>query len=175
MRVVQLLFVCKCFTAIIAIGPALVTASPTCTELAAWAGDGAKVVSAELLSAPPAHCQVRGVIDTTIRFELLLPEKWNGKFLMGGAGAFVGHLRNQAQAGLSAGPTPLARGYATVATDTGHSAPRLSASWAMGDAAARENYAHRAVHRTAEVAKAIVAYHYSRPHRRSYFLGCSNG
>lgn len=30
------------------------------------------------------HCKVAGVIGPEIRFELLLPEKWNGKFVMGG-------------------------------------------------------------------------------------------
>jgi feruloyl esterase len=31
-----------------------------------------------------AHCRVTGVIGTEIRFSLLLPDTWNGKFMMGG-------------------------------------------------------------------------------------------
>src|SRR5262245_51261836 len=33
-----------------------------------------------------AHCRVNGVIGTEIRFSLLLPDAWNGKFMMGGGG-----------------------------------------------------------------------------------------
>ena len=75
------------------------------------------------------HCKVDGVIDSRINFELLLPEAWNGKFLMGGGGGFVGKVENQAQDSLSAGLTPLERGYATVGTDTGHTAPEPAAQF----------------------------------------------
>ncbi len=51
------------------------------------------------------HCKVTGVIDSTINFELLMPDDWNGKFLMGGGGGFVGSVQNQAQNGLSGGST----------------------------------------------------------------------
>jgi len=37
-------------------------------------------VSQEIQFAP--HCKVAGVIGPEIHFELLLPEKWNGKFVM---------------------------------------------------------------------------------------------
>ena len=121
------------------------------------------------------HCKVAGTIDGSIGFELLLPNDWNGKFVMGGGGGFVGSVQNQAQDGMSAGPTPLERGYATVGTDTGHTAPGTDASWARNDAQARENFAHRAVHRTAEVSKAFVADYYKHAVDRSYFFGCSRG
>ena len=45
-----------------------------------------------------AHCRVTGTIGTEIHFSLLLPDAWNGKFLMGGGGGFVGEVENQAQA-----------------------------------------------------------------------------
>ena len=128
---------------------------------------------AQRLKVP--HCKVAGTIDGSIGFELLLPNDWNGKFVMGGGGGFVGSVQNQAQDGLSAGPTPLERGYATVGTDTGHVAAGTDASWARNDAQARENFAHRAVHRTAEVSKAIVADYYKHAVDRSYFFGCSRG
>ena len=121
------------------------------------------------------HCKVTGTIDGSIGFELLLPNEWNGKFVMGGGGGFVGNVQNQAQDGLSTGPTPLERGYATVGTDTGHTAAITDASWARDDAQARENFAHRAVHRTAEVSKAIAGDYYKHAVDRSYFLGCSRG
>jgi len=121
------------------------------------------------------HCKVGGTIDGSIGFELLLPNDWNGKFVMGGGGGFVGNVQNMAQDGLSAGPTPLERGYATVGTDTGHQGAMTDASWARDDAVARENFAHRAVHRTAEVSKSLIADYYKHAVDRSYFFGCSRG
>jgi pimeloyl-ACP methyl ester carboxylesterase len=124
---------------------------------------------------PVPHCKVTGTIDGTIGFELLLPNEWNGKLVMGGGGGFVGSVQNQAQDGLGAGPTPLERGYATVGTDTGHTGASTDASWALNDPQAQENFAHRAVHRTAEVSKQIVADYYRHGVDRSYFFGCSRG
>ena len=49
------------------------------------------------------HCRVNGVIGTEIRFSLLLPDTWNGKFLMGGGGGFVGTIQNQARATVNDG------------------------------------------------------------------------
>lgn len=141
-------------------------------------------VSERQVGYPPAlqtvrlevpHCRITGVIDSSIRFELLMPDAWNGNFMMGGGGGFVGSVQNQAQDGLSAGPTPLERGYATAGTDTGHTGSPVDASWALGDPEAQENFAHRAVHRTAEVSKAIIAEHYGTAIEHSYFLGCSRG
>jgi hypothetical protein len=130
-------------------------------------------VGVQRLDVP--HCKVSGTIDGAIEFELLLPNEWNGKLVMGGGGGFVGSVQNQAQDGLGAGPTPLERGYATVGTDTGHSGDVTDASWALNDAEAQENFAHRAVHRTAEVSKAMVAEYYRHGVDRSYFFGCSRG
>ena len=45
-------------------------------------------------ASPAPHCKVAGVIGPEIHFELLLPEKWNGKFVMGGGGGFVGSVMN---------------------------------------------------------------------------------
>jgi hypothetical protein len=44
-----------------------------------------------------AHCRVTGVIGTEIRFSLLLPDTWNGKFIMGGGGGFVGNDRQSGE------------------------------------------------------------------------------
>jgi len=126
----------------------------------------------ELLPAP--HCKLSGVIDSAIGFELLLPDKWNGKFVMGGGGGFVGSVENQA-ARLNDGLSPLARGYATAGTDTGHIASGIDASWALNNQQAKENFAHRAVHRTTEVSKQIISEYYQGGIEYSYFLGCSRG
>ena len=76
-----------------------------------------QITSVESVDSPVPHCKAAGVIGTEIHFELLLPEQWNGKFVMGGGGGFVGNVQNQSMA-----YDPLGAGYATVGTDTGHQA-----------------------------------------------------
>jgi Tannase and feruloyl esterase len=115
-----------------------------------------------------AHCRVTAVIGTEIRFSLLLPDTWNGKFMMGGGGAFVGTLDNQAGETVNAG-------YATVGTDTGHQGEFFDASWALDNLERQLNFGYIAVHRTAETAKAVLRHYYGTTEKRSYFSGCSNG
>jgi feruloyl esterase len=105
-------------------------------------------VTEETQFAP--HCKVAGVIGPEIHFELLLPEKWNGKFVMGGGGGFVGSVINTS---LMLGS--LQAGYATVGTDTGHQAHPLDASWAHNNLERLVNFGHQAVHRTAVTAKRL--------------------
>jgi feruloyl esterase len=125
-------------------------------------------VTQETQFAP--HCKVAGVIGPEIHFELLLPEKWNGKFVMGGGGGFVGSVVNVA---LSYGA--LQSGYATVGTDTGHQGHPLDASWALNNMERIVNFGHKAVHRTAVTAKALIKAYYKQDIARNYFLGCSRG
>jgi feruloyl esterase len=122
-------------------------------------------------STPATHCKVAGVIGSEIGFELLLPEDWNGKFVMGGSGGFAGSIVNGAQDLFGA----VQKGYATVATDTGHKGNALDASWALNNLERLENFGHQAVHRTAVNAKALTKAYYGRDIERSYFVGCSRG
>lgn len=115
-----------------------------------------------------AHCRVAGVIGTEIRFSLLMPDAWNRKFLMGGGGGFVGSVQNQAQFVVN-------DGYATAGTDTGHQAGGTDAAWALNNLERQLNFGYLAVHRTAEVAKAILRSYYGSNETRAYFSGCSNG
>src|SRR5439155_635789 len=116
-----------------------------------------------------AHLEVKGVIGGHIRFELLLPEAWNGRFVMGGGGGFVGTVQNAARDSVN-------RGYATVGTDTGHqSQPGYLAGWALDNLEAKVNFGYLAVHRTAEVAKALIRAYYRTDAAHCYFVGCSRG
>ena len=82
----------------------------------------------------PPYAKVDGVIGGNIRFELLLPESWNGRFCMGGGGGFVGTVQNEASDCIEAG-------YATVGTDTGHEwQPGYSAGWAYTNLEAQVNF-----------------------------------
>ena len=114
------------------------------------------------------HCKVEGVIGREIRFELLLPDAWNGRFAMGGGGGFVGSIQNSAR-------WTHRLGYATAGTDTGHQDEGTSAQWALNQPERQINFGHLAIHRTAETAKAIIRAYYESDVAYSYFLGCSRG
>jgi feruloyl esterase len=116
-----------------------------------------------------SHVDVRGVIGGTIGFELMLPDGWNGRIVMGGGGGLVGTCDHHARGMLE-------RGYATVGTDTGHVSPTpFTADWAHFNAEAQVNFGHLAIHRTIEVAKAIVKAYYKKSADYTYFMGCSTG
>ena len=125
--------------------------------------------------AGPGHCAVNGVIETEINFELLLPDEWNGRFVMGGGGGFVGTVQNQARTLYTVGGGPLERGYATVGTDTGHVRQGIEADWALNNPERQENFGHRAVHLTTEAAKSTLRHYYGEAEQFSYFVGCSRG
>jgi len=114
------------------------------------------------------HCRVNGVIGTEIHFTLLMPDDWNKKFMMGGGGGFVGQIQNQADVSVN-------DGYATVGTDTGHQASITDGAWALRNPERLVNFGYLAIHRTAEVAKAILRGYYGATETKSYFSGCSNG
>ncbi|HEY3861386.1 MAG TPA: tannase/feruloyl esterase family alpha/beta hydrolase [Verrucomicrobiae bacterium] len=127
-------------------------------------------IPADLQKKPhvEAHMDVKGVIGGTIEFELLLPDSWNGRFVMGGGGGFVGSIQNSAQYAVNLG-------YATAGTDTGHEAQGVTADWAYNNLEAQINFGYLAVHRTAEVAKALIRGYYGADANYSYFTGCSRG
>ena len=159
--------------------PALVaTDHIECSRLTMLKLPDVKVTEAVAVPAPAAgpitvaHCRVGGVIGTEIKFTLLLPDTWNRKFLMGGGGGFVGSVVNQA---MEMATPVVNEGYATAGTDTGHQASAIEAGWALDNVERQVNFGYLAVHRTAEVAKAILRSYYGSPETRAYFFGCSNG
>ena len=131
---------------------------------------GVRIMSVTKEVDPVSHCKVAGVIGPEIHFALLLPDQWNGKFVMGGGGGFVGVVVNTA---LAYGA--LQSGYATVGTDTGHQGHPLDASWALNNMERLVNFGHQAVHRTAVTAKALTRAYYQQAIAHSYFTGCSRG
>ena len=106
---------------------------------------------------PPAiinkpFCRVMGRISAEINFELLLPQQFNGRFLMGGGGGFVGTIQNALRDQVSAG-------YATAGTDTGHKEGE-GAEWAYNNMERQLNFGRLAIHRTAVVSKSIIQAYY---------------
>lgn len=117
----------------------------------------------------PAYCRVEGYIAPQVGFELHLPADWNGKYLQQGCGGMCGGIN------MASCADALARNYAVANTDMGHKAPPFSVKWAKGNRQAEIDFGYRATHVLAVAAKAIVAAHYGRAPRLSYFRGCSTG
>jgi feruloyl esterase len=124
-------------------------------------------------SSLPAFCRVAGSIlattESDIRFELWLPEQWNGKFMQTGNGGAAGAIVYDSLV------EPLKRGYAVANTDTGHQGDGGDFSWAVDRPQKLVDYQYRAVHELTLAGKALTAAHYGRPADRSYFVGCSTG
>ncbi len=122
----------------------------------------------------PARCVVKGVArptsDSEIKFEVWLPAAgWNGMYQQAGNGGWAGAIPTQSLI------SPLRHGYATAATDDGHSSVAPGASWATGHPEKLVDFGYRAVHETGLQAKAIVRAFYGKDPARSYFAGCSDG
>jgi feruloyl esterase len=122
----------------------------------------------------PRFCRVAAVLepssDSHIEFELWMPSSgWKGKFYGAGSGAYSGSIHYQDLA------VAVRHGYAAASTDTGHKAPELEGSWALGHPEKVIDFGYRAIHETAETSKALIRAFYSRGPERSYFYGCSGG
>jgi hypothetical protein len=122
----------------------------------------------------PAFCRVAGMIkpspDSDIELEVWMPSAgWNGKFEGIGNGGYAGSI------GYGAMAAAVQHGYATASTDTGHHAGTTDAVWALGHPEKVTDFGYRAIHETAEKAKAIIHDFYGEAPKRSYFSSCSNG
>ncbi|MGC3944385.1 MAG: tannase/feruloyl esterase family alpha/beta hydrolase [Chryseolinea sp.] len=115
-----------------------------------------------------SFCRVQARIDAEIKFELLMPQDWNGRFIMSGGGVFVGNTMNF-------NSSTVDNGYATAATDTGHEANPFSAEWAYNNMERQLNFGKLGVHRTAVISKVIMETYYCKQPSYSYFVGCSRG
>jgi feruloyl esterase len=124
----------------------------------------------------PEHCRVTMVLtptaDSHINVELWLPTaNWNGKFLAVGNGGWAGSIQ-----GYGDMQQALRRGYATAATDTGHSAADGAGGlFALGHPERIVDFAYRALHDMTVKAKRVIDVFYREPLDYSYFKGCSTG
>lgn len=141
--------------------------------------------AAKINPATPDFCKLLGEIGPVdpsappIKFQINLPWNWNGKFLQYGGGGFNGVLitgLGLLPAAPYDKPAPLAQGYATVGTDSGHEtkpgeAPQLFAA----NDEAFVNFAHAAYKKVHDVAVAVSEQTYGRKPGRYYFAGSSEG
>ena len=170
----------------------------SCSDLASLALPDTKVIKAELVSAgkfePPASpfgpppgvaaasfkslpefCRISATLtpatDSDIKIEVWMPtaENWNGKLVGIGNGVWAGSISFFQMGG------PLARGYAVVATDTGHVGNGMEAGFAVGHPEKLVDFGYRAVHEMTVKAKAFMTAFYSKGPRLSYWTSCSTG
>lgn len=156
---------------------------------------GATVTSATIVPAAGSgatavgeYCRVAvdiAPLDATapkIKMAVALPSTaWNGKAMMFGGGGYDGTIPNVAgnvPAGPTDQPTPLGRGYATFASDSGHQAGALGSqdgSFGVNDEAVA-NFSGDALKKTRDVALAIVKARYAATgFTKAYFAGGSSG
>jgi hypothetical protein len=148
------------------------------------------VVSASLVMATDTgntngeYCRVLGSIrpvDPTappIKFEVNLPTNWNRRVLQMGGGGYdgtlvtgLGGVSNQ----VPSAPTPLALGYVTLGSDSGHEGTGgFDATFALNDEALA-NFGHLQVKKTHDAAMYLVKARYASPVQHSYFAGGSQG
>ncbi|UVS79133.1 tannase/feruloyl esterase family alpha/beta hydrolase [Actinokineospora sp. UTMC 2448] len=191
----------------IASAPASGTAEPVaCADLAGLPipasviglpTGGGEVTAARLVApsgqGPAAvgeHCQVDAAVHPVdpaapdIRLRVALPTGWNRKAMMFGGGGYDGVLpaiTGTVPYGPADAPTPLGRGYATFASDSGHQAapdfrptPLLDGSFGVNDEALR-NFAGDALKKTRDAAVFLIHARYGEKPAHSYFAGGSSG
>jgi feruloyl esterase len=127
-----------------------------------------------VFKATPAFCRVAATLtptpDSDIKIEVWMPaENWNGKLVGIGNGVWAGSISYSALA------EPLAKGYATVATDTGHVGSGMDAKFAVGHKEKLIDNGYRAIHEMTVKAKAFIAAYYGRKEQRSLWVSCSTG
>ena len=120
----------------------------------------------------PTHCQVEGYITPAVKFSLALPldKNWNDRFMLAACDAWCGKV------GEDIVVPGLHDGYATITNDGGHySRAPFDGIWAHKNIEARIDFAHRANHVSAQIAKAIIKEFYGSAPKHSYIAGFSKG
>jgi Tannase and feruloyl esterase len=122
------------------------------------------------VSAKEPFCRVVAVIETEIKFELWLPDSWNGKYQQVGNGGYTGAINYPTMGGA------LAKGYATSSSDLGHESKNaFLTDWMVGHKQRILDFGYRAHHLVSVISKQIVDRYYGKKPSRSYFVGCSSG
>lgn len=155
---------------------------------------GASIASAEMQTVPAdpkspgatrEFCKVLGAIAPVdpnappVNFEVNLPAQWNGKAVQYGGGGFNGVLITGLEPLNSARrdtPVPVALGFATWGTDSGHEAAKLPEIQAFAlNEEALINFAYAAYKKTHDVGRSVAAAFYGRAPAKIYYFGISEG
>jgi feruloyl esterase len=114
-----------------------------------------------------------------IQFQVNLPEQWNGRAVQYGGAGFNGKLVSGLEP-LKDAPldqaVPVARGFATWGTDSGHDETKLPEIQAFAlNSEALENFAFASYKKVRDVAVEIVRVRYGSVPRHIYYYGSSEG
>ncbi|PYH97861.1 tannase and feruloyl esterase [Aspergillus ellipticus CBS 707.79] len=128
------------------------------------------VTSVVIPTQLPATCAVQvnatTDADTHFSFGVFLPDDWNDRFF---------HAAQEGEdidwVDMAVG---LRYGFATVATDTGHTGSDMVGTW-WENPESINDWAWRANHLTSVLGKFIVEKFYNQKPKYSYFAGCSTG
>lgn len=146
---------------------------------------GATIGTAEMTEAEDgtSYCQVNGAIHPVtdapdINFQVNLPADWNGRSVHFGGGGYngtlveaTGHLGNTDPSF----PTPLAQGYVTYGSDSGHqTSGGIDGSFLLNDEALA-NFGGLQLKKTHDVAMHLVETLYGEEPEYRYFAGASQG
>jgi Tannase and feruloyl esterase len=155
---------------------------------------GATITSAQMATVPADslnpgttrdYCKVLGAVQPIdpnappVNFEINLPADWNGKAVQYGGGGSNGVLITGLAALRDARrdtPVPVARGFATWGTDSGHDNKKLTEprAFALNDESL-VNMAYAAYKKTHDVGLRIAQAFYDRVPAKIYFYGGSEG
>ncbi|MES2262480.1 MAG: tannase/feruloyl esterase family alpha/beta hydrolase [Pseudomonadota bacterium] len=127
-------------------------------------------------------------VNPPIGFEVNLPAQWNGKFIHNGGGGFDGTLDNgssgvpgtNGMARLNFAPataaTPLALGYMTFGSDSGHQSSSITSGTFAANDEALANYGRLQLKKTQDAARYLMQSVYRVPRQlKGYFFGSSTG
>ena len=195
---------CRLVTSVLCFATSLHAAVHTCSDLSHLVVPVAEITLPtrggmvdsvhHVKGAGGGYCRVLGRITSIdraaepIRFEVNLPETWNGKALQFGGGGFDGYLkqsdgRGSTVVGDKGQPTPLERGYATFGSDSGHHkhylllpdmANLVNPDFGLNDEE-RNNFASDSLKKTHDVALSLMHARYDAAPRRMFFIGGSTG
>jgi hypothetical protein len=155
---------------------------------------GATITSAQTASVPADpvnpgatrdYCKVLGAVQpvdpnaSPVNFEVNLPAEWNGKAVQYGGGGSNGVLITGLAPLRDARretPVPVARGFVTWGTDSGHDNKKLPhpRAFALNDESL-VNMAYAAYKKTHDAGVRIARAFYDRAPARTYFYGGSEG
>ena len=122
-----------------------------------------------------AFCKVDGIIEPEIRFQVDLPERWNGRLYMHGNGGNGGTPADDPRR-FRLTVNALEQGFAVVYSNSGHDATEEPGiTFAYRNPVKKADWGFRATHLSAMAAKDILAFFYERPSDYDYFDGCSWG
>jgi feruloyl esterase len=141
--------------------------------------------AARINPATPQFCRVLGHIEPVdpkappIRFQLNLPLRWNGRSVQYGGGGFNGMVTT----GVGLPPaspfdvaSPLAKGFATYGTDSGHEArPGEPPQTFAANDEAFVNFAHASYKKVRDAAVMLIARAYGAKPDKMYYMGSSEG